>query len=179
MKKHWVAKRDLPKGHVISADDLVMKRVAEIEAEPVELDKLAGRRLLRAIGEEGLVTRDAVPNAVWGCVIARSRSARLPDKVLTEIAGMPALVHLLRRVRQIPGLAGVVLCTTVEAEDDAIAATGKREGVPVHRGPVLDVLGRVLGALEGREADVALRITGDDILVDPDYVAAAIGHHLA
>lgn len=179
VKKHWVARRDLPKGHLITADDFVMKRVADVEAEPVELDKLVGRKLVRAIAEEGLVTRDAVPNAVWGCVIARSRSARLPGKVLTDIAGMPALVHLLRRVRQIPDLAGVVLCTTVEAEDDAIAETGKREGVPVHRGPVLDVLGRVLGALEGRNADVALRITGDDILVDPDYAARAIRYHLA
>ena len=136
-------------------------------------------RCFAPVAEEELVTRDTVPNAVWGCVIVRSRSARLPGKSMVEIAGIPALVHLLRRVRQIPGLAGFVLCTTVDAEDDAIADVAKREGVPVHRGPVLDVLGRVLGALEGRNADVALRITGDDILVDPDYAATAIRHHLS
>ncbi len=179
VKKHWVARRDLPEGHLLTADDLVMKRVSDVEAEPVELDKLTGRKLLRTVAEEEIVTRDMVPNAVWGCVIARSKSARLPGKALIDIAGMPALVHLLRRARQIPDLAGIILCTTVEPEDDAIAETGKREGVPVFRGPVLDVLGRVLGAVADREADVVLRITGDDILVEPDYAARAIQHHLA
>jgi spore coat polysaccharide biosynthesis protein SpsF (cytidylyltransferase family) len=116
---------------------------------------------------------------VWACIVARLRSARLPGKALIEIAGLPAIAHLLRRVAQIPGLAGAVLCTTTAEEDEAIAALGARENVRVHRGPVLDVLGRMIGALEGCAADVVLRITGDDILVDPDYAAAAVRHHLA
>jgi len=179
IKKHWVARRDLPSGHKLAGNnDLIMKRIAELDVEPVELQKLDGRILVRSLTEEELINRNMVANTVWACVIARMRSVRLPGKALIDVAGMPAIVHLLRRVRQIPGLSGLVLCTTIAPEDDAIAVTGEQEGIPVHRGPVLDVLGRMLGALEVRNADVALRITGDDILIDPDYAAAAIRHHL-
>ncbi len=179
VKKHWVTRRALAAGHALAADDLVMKRVAGHAAEPVELDKLVGRPLLRAVGEETPLTRADVPVAVWGCVVARMRSARLPGKALIDMAGVPALAHLLRRVKQIPGLAGIALCTTTEADDDPIAAIGAAEGVYTYRGPVLDVLGRMLGAVEGKGADIVLRITGDDILLDPDYAAEAIAHHRA
>jgi len=36
----------------------------------------------------------------------------------------------------------------------------------------------MVGALGEASVDVALRITGDDILIDPDYVDYAIKHHL-
>ena len=179
VKKHWVAARALPAGHAIGEGDLVMKRVSGIAAEPVELDKLLGRKLLRPFAAEEPVDRGAVPNRVFGCIVARMRSNRLPGKALLDIAGMPALAHLLRRVAQMQSLTGFILCTTVDPDDDAIADLGRREGVEVYRGPVLDVLGRMLGAVEGRAADVMLRITGDDILVDPVYADAAVAHHLA
>lgn len=178
VKKHWVARRSLDRNHVITEADIAMKRIAEVEAEPVELEKLVGRSLLRPISEEEPIDRGAVPNRVFACIVARMKSKRLPAKAMLEIAGIPALSHLLRRVRQMTCLSGLVLCTTVDPEDDAIAELGMREGVDVFRGPILDVLGRMLGAIEGRNADVVLRITGDDILVDPDYADRAVAFHL-
>jgi spore coat polysaccharide biosynthesis protein SpsF len=91
---------------------------------------------------------------------------------------MPALQHLLERLKQARSLDRIVLCTTREAEDDPLAALAEQAAVPCHRGPTEDVLARMLGALDGHAVDAVARVTADDILVDPDYVDRAVCHHL-
>jgi spore coat polysaccharide biosynthesis protein SpsF len=71
-----------------------------------------------------------------------------------------------------------VFCTTTQNEDVPLAQLAAATNVSVHRGPVEDVLGRMLGALGGHEVDVVLRVTGDDILIDPDYVDRGLRYHL-
>lgn len=178
VKKHWVAARAMPKGHVLQSDDLVMKRVHLPRGETVEIEKLAGRPLLHDVAEEDIVTRADVPQTVWAMVVARMRSTRLPGKALADMAGMPALRHLLSRLRQCQTVDRVVLCTTRGQDDDPLVQLAIEAGVPAHRGPVEDVLGRMIEAMGGHAVDVVLRVTGDDILVDPDYVDRAVRHHL-
>ena len=114
----------------------------------------------------------------WATVVARSRSSRLPGKALLDVAGVPALQHLLERLKQAPSIDRIVFCTTILDEDAPLAQLAGACGVAVHRGPVEDVLGRMLGALDGSEVDIVLRVTGDDILIDPDYVERGLRHHL-
>lgn len=178
VKKHWVAARALGEGHVLGADDLAMKRVPDARAGAVELDKLVGRPLVRAIEEEHPLTRADVRQAVWALPVARSASSRLPGKALMDVAGMPALGHLFERLKRIAVIDRTVFCTTGEAEDDALADLAAAHGLDCHRGPTDDVLARMLGALDGQAVDVVLRITGDDLLIDAGYVARAVAHHL-
>ena len=179
VKKHWVANQRLEKGHVLGSGDLVMKRVSDHPAETVEMGRLVGRSLLRDCEEEAPLVLADVPQRVWALVVARMRSRRLPSKAVLEVAGMPALQHLLERLKQAQTVERIVLCTTTEPEDDRLVKLAADTGVAWHRGPTEDVLGRMLGALGGQEADIVLRVTGDDILVDPDYVDHAVKHHLA
>ncbi len=124
------------------------------------------------------MTRADVSREVWAMVLARTRSTRLPGKATLEIGGMPTLQHLCERLKQAHSLDRIVLCTTEEPEDDSLVQLAKNSGVHWFRGPTEDVLGRMLGALEGEEVDLAVRVTGDDILVDPDYLDRAVNHHL-
>jgi len=179
VKKHWVAARALPAGKILAPDDLVMKRVPDAKAGGVELERLVGRVLLRDVEAEHPFCRGDVKNEVWAMVVARSRSSRLPGKALLDVAGMPALQHLFERLKRARRIDKVVFCTTIMPEDDPLAQLARSSGVICHRGPVEDVLGRMLGAVEGREVDLMLRVTGDDILVDPEYADVAIEHHLA
>lgn len=177
-KKHWVARAPLRKGAVLRQEDLVMKQVPESAGDPVPLARLVGRPLLRDLAEEEEVLRKDVAATVWACVVARSRSSRLPGKALLEIAGKPALLHLLDRLKRARLIDRIVLCTTVEPEDDQIAALAERAGVGLHRGPTDDVLARIVQAFEGSPVDIVLRVTGDDILVDPFYADKAIRQHI-
>jgi spore coat polysaccharide biosynthesis protein SpsF (cytidylyltransferase family) len=95
-----------------------------------------------------------------------------------DVAGMPALMHLLERLKQAKSIQRIVLCTTNEAEDDELVGLANLAAVHCHRGQTDDVLARMLGALEGHDVDVVVRVTGDDLLVDPDYLDRAVLHHL-
>ncbi len=179
VKKHWVAARPLAAGHLLEPHDLVMKRVPDQHAEAVPIDMLAGRALRRDVAEEQPLTRAHVVQTVWATVVARAAASRLPEKGLLDVGGQPALAHLFERLKQATAIDRIVLCTTTQSEDDRLEALAREADIGVHRGAVDDVLGRMLGALEGAEVDIVVRVTGDDILVDPDYVDRAIGHHLA
>ncbi len=178
MKKHWVAARALPAGHELAPADLVMKRVPASDSDCLPLDHLIGRRLLRDRAPEDALTRLDVETSVWALVVARMRSARLPGKALVDVGGMPALQHLFERLRQARRVNHIVLCTTTESEDEPLVRLAERCGVACFRGPVEDVLGRMVGAIDGRRVDLALRVTGDDILIAPEYVDRAVEHVL-
>lgn len=178
VKKRWVANCKLHVGKILAPSDLCMKRVDSDGKDAADLGQLIGRPLLRDVEEEEVICRSDVKTTTWAMVVARSRSSRLPGKALLDVAGMPALQHLLERVKQAKSLDRIVFCTTTNDEDTPLAQLALATGVSVHRGPVEDVLGRMLGALDGHEVDVVLRITGDDILVDPIYIDRGLQHHL-
>lgn len=98
---------------------------------------------------------------------ARYASTRLPGKALARIGSRTLLEHSLRRL-----LAGdaarVVLATTTNAEDDALAAVAQRCGVAVFRGAVDDVLGRYAAAAARLGLDPVVRATADNPAVDID-----------
>jgi spore coat polysaccharide biosynthesis protein SpsF len=96
---------------------------------------------------------------------ARYNSTRLPGKALEPLAGRTILEHCLRRLVA-AGVARVVLATTWEAEDDALAAIARRLGVSVYRGDSNDVLRRFADAARFYELDPVLRATGDNPAVD-------------
>lgn len=178
VKKKWVAVRKLHAGNILSMNDLCMKRVHDNGKDVLEVDKLIGRPLLRDVAEEEVVCRSDVKTVAWAIVVARSRSTRLPGKAMLDVAGMPALQHLIERLKQAQTIERILLCTTTNDEDTPLAQLALTVGASVHRGPVEDVLGRMIGALNGHEVDVVLRITGDDILVDPIYIDQGLQYHL-
>lgn len=111
------------------------------------------------------------PGAV---VTARMTSSRLPGKPLRPLAGKPALGYLLERLEHAPSLAGVVVATSTEPTDDAIAGFCARRGVAVYRGPLDDVATRFLGAADANGFDPAVRVTGDSVLHDPAIVERGV-----
>ncbi|MEU4559331.1 glycosyltransferase family protein [Actinoplanes sp. NPDC023936] len=108
-----------------------------------------------------------------GIIQARMGSTRLPGKVLRRLGGRTVLDRVVRAARDSGVLEDLVVATTFEAADDAVADECARIGVACHRGPVDDVLTRFLGVLETRSADTVLRFTADCPLLDPHLVARA------
>ena len=179
VKKHWVAAHPLEKGAVVAAGDLVMKRVEDAPGDPLPREQLVGRRLKQDVPDDTRVSRAMVETTVWALPVARSKSSRLPGKALIEIAGQPALAHLFERLKQCAVVDRIVFCTTTDPADDALCALAEKAGIAVHRGASDDVLSRMIGAMGQERVDIVLRVTGDDILVDPDYVERTVQHHIA
>ncbi len=115
-------------------------------------------------------------------VQARCSSKRLPRKVLAGIrAGdevRPMLELQLERVRRAKTLDLVIVATSTEPEDDAIAELCDRLDVPCHRGSLDDVLDRMHAAATAVGATHVVRLTGDCPLVDPVLVDRCVTEHL-
>ena len=107
-------------------------------------------------------------------VQARSRSTRLPGKVLLPLAGRTVLDHVLARCRAVPGADRVVCAVPEGAGDDAVAAEALRCGVVVVRGPEADVLERYRRAALAVAADEIVRVTSDCPLIDPALCGAVL-----
>jgi spore coat polysaccharide biosynthesis protein SpsF len=106
-----------------------------------------------------------------GIIQARINSSRLHGKVLRQLGGRTVLERVVRAAQASGVLDRVVVATTVEAADDAVATECEAIGVPVYRGPVDDVLARFLGVLDEVDSDVVVRFTADSPMLDPELIA--------
>lgn len=102
-------------------------------------------------------------------VQARWGSQRLTGKVLADICGQTLLSHVLQRCRQIRSVDAVVCAVPNRSgPDDEVAAEAARADCVVVRGDEHNVLDRYLNAARAVDADLIMRITSDNPLVDPD-----------
>jgi spore coat polysaccharide biosynthesis protein SpsF len=88
------------------------------------------------------------------------------------------ILRQIERVRRAERLDRLVVATSSEPSDDALAEVLQAAGVDVFRGPLADVLARFLGALDAWPADHVVRLTGDCPLTDPALIDATIARHL-
>lgn len=101
---------------------------------------------------------------------ARMGSTRLPGKVMKLLCGKTVLAHVVDRVRLCPLLDEVVVATTIAPNDDIIVAESAKCGAKWFRGSEEDVLGRYYLAAQEYRAEVIVRVTSDDPLVDPQVL---------
>ena len=103
---------------------------------------------------------------------ARASSRRLPGKVLKPILGKPMLQHQIERILRAKQIAKLVLATSINPEDYAVAGIGDACGVGVYRGSLDDVLDRFYRAAEPYKPSHVVRLTGDCPLADPAIIDA-------
>jgi spore coat polysaccharide biosynthesis protein SpsF len=99
-------------------------------------------------------------------VQARSGSRRLPGKVLADLGGRPLLASLLERLGQSRRTAGIVVATTTDLDDDAVADLSEAQGAQVVRGHPTDVLTRFISVLDKTGTGALVRISADSPFLD-------------
>lgn len=179
MKRAPQAREALAERAALGAGDLDYLRDGSYEGAS-RASRIVGRTLSRA-----LAAGERISDAVLGYRVgvfcnARTGSSRLLGKALLPFHDDYSTIgYLLKRLTSYPGDIGqVVFATTVLDEDDALEAVANQIGVPVLRGPVLDVMGRMVQAAGEHGWDTLVRVTGDDQLVSCEYAERAIRHHL-
>jgi len=108
---------------------------------------------------------------------ARMGSSRLPGKVLTNIAGQPLLLHLIHRLQPLSENNSIIVSTTKNKEDDAIADFCSNHSFLFSRGSDWDVLERFYqAALEhgAKSGDTIIRICADNPLHSHKVVNRAL-----
>jgi spore coat polysaccharide biosynthesis protein SpsF len=109
--------------------------------------------------------------SVVGVIQARMGSTRLPGKVMLPLDGAHVIEHDIRRAQATQAVDEVVVATTFHPQDDIVARYAARAGASVYRGSEDDVLGRIHGAATAHDADVVVRLTGDNPFVEPRLIS--------
>src|SRR5476651_2418933 len=105
---------------------------------------------------------------------ARMASTRLPGKPLVDIAGLPMIVHVLRRA-QAAGIGEAVVATDSEAIQAAVEKSGGRA---VLTGVHVSGSDRIFEALETvdpeHRVDLVVNVQGDLPTIEPADIRAAL-----
>jgi len=113
-----------------------------------------------------------VPHRILGVIPARYASSRFPGKALVSIAGKTMLEHVWERAMMSRYLTGLVIAT----DDERIraAAASFRARVVMTRADHLSGTDRVAEAASASDAHLVVNIQGDEPLIDPAAIDAAI-----
>jgi len=103
-------------------------------------------------------------------VQARMGSSRLPGKALLPIVGKPLLRRLCDRVAGSRQAESLIVATSNQETDQAIADACRSWEIPVVRGPEKDLTTRLLQAARATALAALVRVTGDNPLTDPDGI---------
>lgn len=109
---------------------------------------------------------------------ARMSSSRLPNKVLMPILGKPMLAHQIARLSQVKTPHKLIIATSDQKSDDAIAELCSKLNVNCFRGSLEDVLARYYQAAQAYNIDNSVknvvRVTGDCPLIDSNTIDQVI-----
>jgi spore coat polysaccharide biosynthesis protein SpsF (cytidylyltransferase family) len=120
-----------------------------------------------------------MPPKILALVQARTSSTRLPGKVLMSILGKPMFALQLERLKRCTTFNDLVVATSNDASDDALAELCTRAGVSCFRGSLPDVLDRFVNAALPYAPDVVVRLTGDCPLADPTLIDEIVTRFVA
>ena len=100
----------------------------------------------------------------------RNKSTRLPHKHFLKIQGKTTAELLIERLKlaQLPDK--IVICTSINPDDDILEDLARDQGIDCFRGSEEDKLDRYLKAAQNFNIDFILVVDGDDILCDPEYI---------
>ncbi len=113
--------------------------------------------------------------SAWAVIPARFASSRLPGKPLVPLCGKPMIQHVWERVRQAKRIARVLVATEDERIAQAVAGFGG-EAVMTrsdHRSGT-ERVAEVAAAPASAEAGIFVNVQGDEPLIDPAAVDAAV-----
>lgn len=107
---------------------------------------------------------------ITAIIQARMSSTRLPGKVMLRFSGNCLLGHIVERLSYSKHTSGVIIATTINPADDAIAGWAEKNSIRYFRGSEEDVLNRYYEAAKFFGAENIARITSDDPFKDPEII---------
>jgi len=114
----------------------------------------------------------------YGVIVqVRLSSTRLPGKVLMDVEGKPMLQRQTERLRAGLGDLPLIVATSDDPSDDAIARFCAGQGLSCCRGPLHDVMSRFILCARAHGITHLVRVGGDDPLIDPACCLELVRQH--
>ena len=113
-----------------------------------------------------------MPRKILGVIPARFASSRFPGKVLAQISSKSVLQHVYERASLARYLTATIIATDDERVYNAARSFGAR--VVMTRADHVSGTDRVAEAASAENAELVVNIQGDEPLIDPAAIDAAI-----
>ena len=164
-------------GHEVDNGDIYAHRQERsLSVNYVNWENVLNKTVIDQVEKGEIVTRSSIQQIVYALIIVRSSSNRFPEKCYKNICGIETIRILIRRVLKAKNINRIILCTTNKYDDDGLECIASEEGIDCFRGDE-NVHDRLTGALKQYEKpDFIVRLTGDNILVDPLHMDLAINN---
>jgi len=111
------------------------------------------------------------------CIIARTNSTRLPQKVLADVNGRKLIEHIIDRVKLVNGIDEIYIATSKDPNDRILEEIAKAKGIKVYFGDENSVIDRMLDIAEIEDAANVIRITSDNIFTDQEILESTLIAH--
>jgi spore coat polysaccharide biosynthesis protein SpsF (cytidylyltransferase family) len=89
------------------------------------------------------------------------------------------LLQLIERLRTSQTITDIVLCTSRHPDDALLLKKAREWGIHAFAGDELNVLSRMIAVADQSQADVVLRVTGDNPFTDARSIDRMVEHHFA
>jgi|TARA_R110001583_G_scaffold96819_4_gene241503 spore coat polysaccharide biosynthesis protein SpsF len=109
---------------------------------------------------------------------ARCSSTRLPNKVIKPLADKEMILHQIDRIKQCKNIDALVVATSTDPSDNALAELCNRNSIECFRGSLNNVLDRFYQAWSKHRSINIVRLTGDCPLTDPEVTDRVISEHI-
>lgn len=113
-----------------------------------------------------------VPTRILGIIPARFASSRFPGKALARLADKPMVQHVYERAMQTRYLTSILVATDDEKIARAVRAFGGQ--VRMTRADHPSGTDRLAEVASAEKADLYVNIQGDEPLIDPEAIDAAV-----
>ena len=117
--------------------------------------------------------------SVFITIEARMASKRLPGKVMLPIAGKPMLEQLVRRLRNVSNVDGIIILTSERPENRIIVNLAQKIGIDVFAGSEDDLIDRIISGTASINPTSIVQLTGDNPLIDPVLIEELVAFHKA
>lgn len=111
---------------------------------------------------------------IFAIVQARMSSTRLPGKIMLPLKDKPVLQNIAERIMTAKNISGVIIATSAETSDDIVENFCMKAGIKVFRGSLNNVLERYYKCALREAADVIVRCTADNALIDGNIIDEAL-----
>lgn len=118
---------------------------------------------------------------VVAIIQVRTNSTRLPNKIFKNLpffAKETLLSNIVLRLKEIKEINNIVIATTSEEKDDVVEEYCKKNNILFYRGSEKNVLERYYETAKYYGADVILRMTGDNPIIDVSIIRDVLSKFL-
>ena len=107
---------------------------------------------------------------VLAIIQARMGSSRFPGKIMKELNGKPIIQHIVDFLKYSKTIDKIVIATTDLQEDDVVDSFAKKLKIECFRGSSENVLERFYKCAKKFNADLIIRLTADNPLINPKII---------